>query len=266
MKRTPMIAPFARPAAMPVLVAGLLAAFAFAQPCLAAQRAAQDLSPPIPSPVARPAIIAPAATPATAPAASQTARPAPRGGGSMLPGGDSREPIFIDADKLEWFDREQKAIYTGSVVARQGEATLKSTQLRIFLVKGQKGAPAPASGAPPTATAPAATANGVAPPAPAAPQPQGPMVGDDNQIERMEADGPVELIQKDQTATGDSGVYERGSNAVTLIGHVALRQGGHVTYGDRLVYDLDSRQAVVQNPRGTFAPRSAPAPASAPKR
>jgi lipopolysaccharide export system protein LptA len=264
MKRTSMIAPSARPAAAPVLVAAVFAALVVAQSSLAAQRAAQDLSPPIPSPVARPAIIPPAAAPAPAvPAASQTARPAPRGGGSMLPGGDSREPIFIDADKLEWFDREQKAIYTGSVVARQGEATLKSTQLRIFLVKGQKGAPAPAA---PNAPAPAVTANGAAPPAPAAPQAPGPMVGDDNQIERMEADGPVELIQKDQTATGDSGVYERGSNAVTLIGHVALRQGGHVTYGDRLVYDLDSRQAVVQNPRGTFAPRSAPASAPAPKR
>jgi lipopolysaccharide export system protein LptA len=81
----------------------------------------------------------------------------------------------------------------------------------------------------------------------------------------MEADGPVELIQKDQTATGDSGLYERARNTVTLIGHVALKQGGNTTYGDRLVYDLDTRQAVVQNPRGTFAPRAAP-DAAAPKR
>ena len=159
----------------------------------------------------------------------------PHGGGGLLPGGESRDPIQIDADKLEWFDKEQKAIYTGNVVAKQGEATLKSSQLRIFMLKAAKGAE------------------------PAGPAPSGPGVGGDNQIERMEADGPVELIQKDQTATGDSGVYERGLNAVTLIGHVALRQAGHVTYGDRLVYDLDTRQAVVQNPRGTFAPRAAPA-------
>lgn len=175
----------------------------------------------------------------TRPAPSRTAQP--QRGGGLLPGGESRDPIQIDADRLEWFDKEQKAIYTGNVVAKQGEATLKSSQLRIFMLKAQKGA-AEAGGA----------------------TPSGPGVGGDNQIERMEADGPVELIQKDQTATGDRGVYERGTNAVTLIGNVALRQSGHVTYGDRLVYDLDTRQAVVQNPRGTFAPRNAPA--AAPKR
>lgn len=176
------------------------------------------------------------------------ATPAPARGGGMLPGGESREPIVIDADKLEWFDKEQKAIYTGNVVATQGEATLKASQLRIFLLKPEK---APGS-------APAAAA------APAASPGVGIGVGGDNQIERMEADGPVELIQKDQTATGDKGFYERGANAVTLIGNVALRQAGHITLGDRLVYDLDTRQAVVQKPRGTFAPRNQPA--NAPKR
>ena len=192
-----------------------------------------------------------AAKPADAkPAETKPAEARPARGGVALPGGESREPITIDADSLEWFDKEQKAIYTGNVVARQGEATLKATQLRIFMQKPQKnGASEPAPAAPP------------APPAPAA---AGPGVAGDNQIERMEADGPVELIQKDQTATGDKGVYERGTNAVTLIGNVSLRQGGNITLGDRLVYDLDTRQAVIQKPRGTFAPRNQPAPA--PKR
>lgn len=184
----------------------------------------------------------PAARAAHEPAARAPHETAPRAGargGSVLPGGDSREPVVIDADKLEWFDKEQKAIYTGHVVARQGESTLKASQLRIFMLRPEKGA--------------AAT-----------PAPSGP--GGDSQIERMEAEGPVELIQKDQTATGDSGLYERARNAVTLIGHVSLKQGPNITYGDRLVYDLDTRQAVVQNPRGTFAPRAAPDAAVAPKR
>jgi lipopolysaccharide export system protein LptA len=178
------------------------------------------------------------------PPESKPAEARPARGGVALPGGESREPITIDADSLEWFDKEQKAIYTGNVVAKQGEATLKATQLRIFMQKPQK--------------------NGASEPAPAAPAAAGPGVAGDNQIERMEADGPVELIQKDQTATGDKGLFERGTNAVTLIGNVSLRQGGHITLGDRLVYDLDTRQAVIQKPRGTFAPRNQPAPA--PKR
>lgn len=35
----------------------------------------------------------------------------------LLPGANSKEPISIDADKLNYFDKEQKAIYTGNVVA-----------------------------------------------------------------------------------------------------------------------------------------------------
>ena len=235
-------------------VAPALAAILFA---LAAQ-AAQEKAAPEKHEAAKPAATQgraadkPAPKPGVKPESAKTesakpdqtqpdaAKGAPaRAGAPLLPGGDSREPIAIDADKLEWFDKEQKAIYTGNVVARQGEGTLKASQLRIFLLKSDKAAPA------------------------AGPTP-GAGVAGDNQIERMEADGPVELIQKDQTATGDKGVYERGSNAVTLIGNVALRQGGHVTYGERLVYDLDTRQAVVQKPRGTFAPRNPPA--GAPKR
>lgn len=238
-----------------IRVAPALAAILFA---LAAQ-AAQEKAAPEKHEAARPAAAQgraadkPAPKPGAKPesAKPESAKPdqtkpdpakpaSARAGAPLLPGGDSREPIAIDADMLEWFDKEQKAIYTGNVVARQGEGTLKSTQLRIFLLKSDKAAPA------------------------AGATPAGPGVAGDNQIERMEADGPVELIQKDQTATGDKGFYERGSNAVTLIGNVALRQGGHVTYGERLVYDLDTRQAVVQKPRGTFAPRNPPA--GAPKR
>ena len=220
-----------------LFVAALLGPLAFA-PALAAPEK-PEASPrngaAKPAP-ARPADARPAAL------KPEEGKPAPARGAPALPGGESREPITIDADSLEWFDKEQKAIYTGNVVARQGEATLKATQLRIFMRKPDK-AGAPDDPAPATA---------------------GPGVAGDNQIERMEADGPVELIQKDQTATGDRGVYERGGNAVTLIGNVSLRQGGHITLGDRLVYDLDSRQAVIQKPRGTFAPRNQPA--AAPKR
>ena len=43
----------------------------------------------------------------------------------VLPGGNSRAPISINAEKLDYFDKEQKLVYTGSVVATQGESTLK---------------------------------------------------------------------------------------------------------------------------------------------
>lgn len=185
-------------------------------------------------------------------AAMAQARPpaAPAGTASapLLPGGNSRDPINIDAQKLEWFDGEQKAVYSGDVVVVQGEGSLKASALTIFLQRD-------------------AAAAGTAQPA------AGPG-GGSSQIQRMEARGPVTVVQKDQVGTGDSGVYDKAQNKVFLIGNVTLSQGANVTTGDRLVYDLETKAAVVesggtqQRVKGLFIPGSggadaAPAPAPA---
>ena len=61
----------------------------------------------------------------------------------------------------------------------------------------------------------------------------------------MEAAGPVTIVSKDQTGTGDSGLYEKSENKVYLIGNVTLTQGPNVTKGDKLTYDLNTNQAAV---------------------
>ncbi len=132
--------------------------------------------------------------------------------GAILPGGNSNKPINIEAVKLDYFDKEQKLIYTGNVLATQGDAKLKAAALTIFL-------------APKTDTTPGTSSS--------------------NQVQRMLAAGPVTLVQRDQVGTGDSGVYDRAQNTVVLIGNVTLSQGPNVTKGDRIVYDLKSGQAVV---------------------
>ncbi len=59
--------------------------------------------------------------------------------GAILPGGNSKEPINIDAAKLDYFDKEQKLVYTGGVIATQGESKLKSSTLVIFLTPKEFG-------------------------------------------------------------------------------------------------------------------------------
>jgi lipopolysaccharide export system protein LptA len=126
----------------------------------------------------------------------------------VLPGASSKEPVSIDAAKLDYFDKDQKLVYSGAVVAAQGESRLKASVLTIFLE------PAPAN------------SNG-------------------HQMRRMEAQGPVTITAKDQIGTGDSGIYDKSENKVFLTGHVTLSQGANVTKGERLVYDLNTNQAVV---------------------
>ncbi len=145
-------------------------------------------------------------------AAASAAPPASKKTNAVLPGGNSKQPIDIEAVKLDYFDKEQKLIYTGNVIATQGDSKLKSTVLTIYLAPKNPDAPSTAS---------------------------------TNQVQRMVAVGPVTLLQRDQVGTGDSGVYEKASNTVVLTGNVTLTQGPNITKGDKLVYDLKSGQAVV---------------------
>ncbi|MDB5572666.1 MAG: Organic solvent tolerance protein OstA [Hyphomicrobiales bacterium] len=153
--------------------------------------------------------------------------------GPLIPGGNSRAPVSIDASKLDYFDKEQKLVYSGGVVARQGEASLKATTLTIFFNKDKNDDEAGAAPAP----KPAAGGAGV---------------GGDNQVKRMEAAGPVTITSKDQVGTGDRGVYDRAENKVYLIGNPVLSEGPHIIRGDaqsRLIYDLTSGRAQITGGR-----------------
>ncbi len=198
---------------------------------------------------------APAASAKPAPAPAAAANPAPASP-TLLPGADNHQPINFAADKLDYFDKEQKLIYTGNVVAVQGDSRINATVLTIFLDKkptGSGAAPAP------TPSGPAGASGG-------------------SQVRRMEGQGPVAVTSKDQVGTGDALVYDKPENKFYLIGHVALSQGENVTRGDKLVYDLTTGQAVVsstgrvrsliipgdQNAKpGTPQPASQPAPQAA---
>jgi lipopolysaccharide export system protein LptA len=138
----------------------------------------------------------------------------------VLPGGDSKAPVSIDAAKLEYFDKEQKLVYSGGVVAKQGDATLRSTNLVIFLATSVL-----------QGTSAASSSNG------------------ESQIRRMEAAGPVTILSKDQIGTGDRATYNREDNKFLLLGNVTLSQGGNIIKGkpeSRLVYDLTTSQAVIE--------------------
>ena len=62
----------------------------------------------------------------------------------------------------------------------------------------------------------------------------------------MDATGPVTVVSKTQVATGDRGSYDKDQNKVWLFGNVTLSDGGNVTKGDKLTYDLTSGEAVVE--------------------
>src|SRR6185436_11155810 len=65
--------------------------------------------------------------------------------------------------------------------------------------------------------------------------------GGEQRIKRLEARGGVVVTQKDQTATGELGIFDMKANTVTLTGNpVIMTQGQNVLRGGKLVVDLTS--------------------------
>jgi lipopolysaccharide export system protein LptA len=58
------------------------------------------------------------------------------------------------------------------------------------------------------------------------------------QIKRVEAKGNVQVMQKDQIANGDEGIFDMRANTVTMQGHVLISQGPNTMKGDRLIVNM----------------------------
>ena len=173
-----------------------------------------------------------------------------RGGASGSPlgglGGDSKEPIKIDADKLDVLDKDNRAVFSGNVVAVQGETTVRCSIMTVFY-EGRGGQGGGAGAARATATTPAATpaATPATPAAPAAPAGSG-----DSSIKRIECKGPVTVVSKTQAATSDNAVFDRANNQVIMTGNVALNDGPNITRGEKLTYNTVTGIANVETNRG----------------
>ena len=148
------------------------------------------------------------------------AQPAPQGPANALQGFSQNrdQPVHIEAATLEVRDKQKEATFSGDVRVKQGDTGLRCKSLVVFYEQdGQSG-----------------DANKTL-------QAASPGPGGSQRIKRLEARGGVVVTQKDQTATGELGVFDMKSNTVTLTGKpVVMTQGQNVLKGDRVVVDLTS--------------------------
>jgi lipopolysaccharide export system protein LptA len=132
------------------------------------------------------------------------------------------KPIKINAATLEVRDKDKMATFAGDVHLVQGDTTLYSKSLVVFYEDDQAPKPTkPAAGA-----AQATTQN--------------------QQIKRVEARGDVVVLQKDQKATGESGIFDMRANTVTLVGNVIISQGTNIVRGERLTVDMTTGVSTVE--------------------
>jgi lipopolysaccharide export system protein LptA len=152
------------------------------------------------------------------------------------------KPIRVDAERLEVRDKDKIATFFGDAKADvkvvQGDTTMRSRILVVFYEQDEKsGAAKPASSGP----------------------------GGSSQIKRLEAKDNVIVTQKDQTVTGDKGIFDMKTNTVTMTGNVVMTQCDSVLRGERLVVDLATGVSRVEGGRvqGTLVSGCGTAPAPA---
>ena len=136
------------------------------------------------------------------------------------------KPVHIEAASLEVRDKQKVATFSGNVHLIQGDTDMRCKTLDVFYEDDS------------------------AQPGVKAAQP-GP--GGQQQIKKLEAKGGVVVTQKDQTATGQRGIFDMKSNTVTLLGDVVMTQGQSVLKGDRLVVDLTTGVSKVDGQSGVRA-------------
>ena len=134
------------------------------------------------------------------------------------------QPVHIEAATLEVRDKDKVATFSGDVRVKQGDTGMRCKSLVVFYEKDQESGQK-------TTTMQAAT----------------PGPGGEQKIKRLEARGGVVVTQKDETATGEIGIFDMKSNTVTLSGNVVMTQGPNLLRGERLVVDLTSGVSRVES-------------------
>jgi len=146
---------------------------------------------------------------------------------SLIPGQNQDQPIQIEAATLEVRDKIKQATFSGDVVVVQGDTIIKCPTLVVFY--GQEGGLEQGTkDAKPSPLVPTSTQN----------------------IRKIEARGGVTVFSKDQSASGNLGVYDLQAKTITLIGNVVVNQGNDVIHGERVVVDTTTGNARVESMNG----------------
>ena len=127
-------------------------------------------------------------------------------GGAFEGMSNSKDPIQIEADKLEVMDGQGIAKLRGNVSVVQGTTILKTARLTVYYNKDSSG-----------------NAN--------------------SRIKKIEATGRVAVRSGDQLATADKAVINMNAENVVLTGNVSVSQGANIVEGCVLRVNLKTNAA-----------------------
>jgi lipopolysaccharide export system protein LptA len=163
-----------------------------------------------------------------------------------------KEPIHIRSHDLEFFYNQKRIIYRGSVVATQGDSTLKS---RILTVTYEDVTPTPAAQGGGDAVTQGA---GLVPSTPAA---QGGRIAETSKgqkIKEIIAEENVEITSTTRQATCNKAVFSDTARTITLTGNASLRDDANEVTGQKVtIYVDEGRTTVEGDPSMILTPKQA---------
>ncbi len=151
------------------------------------------------------------ATQALAQTAGSPSTTASASNSGLLSSNSSRGPIEITADALEVRQPDQVAVFTGNVLAIQGDLNLKADRMTVFYRPNEKKTTGQES------------------------------------ISKIEVDGNVFLSNPTETARGNKGIYDVDANEIRLLGNVVLTRAENTLKGEALIYNMTSGKSVLTN-------------------
>jgi len=125
-----------------------------------------------------------------------------------------REPIHIEADRMESDQKSETVLFNGNVEARQGELLIRADSMTVYYLKNGSGAE----------TDKAAVKT----------------------IDKLTASGNVEIVREGWIAKGDQVDFNARSQEVVLTGNTKVWQGNNMVSGDRIVLYLNEGKSVVE--------------------
>lgn len=161
--------------------------------------------------------------PKTSPDAAAVAPAAPESSNKPV---EPQQPVEISSDAAEYFNKEGLVVFTGNVVAVQGDATISADRMDVTFEK-----PASAAGTPTTGIGVPSTARRIS------------SIVAQKKVSFRQVDAET---GKERYATGDKGVYDVERRTVTMSGNPRLWEGKNSIVGEEMVFFLADKKVVVK--------------------
>jgi lipopolysaccharide export system protein LptA len=131
---------------------------------------------------------------------------------------DKNQPILIQSDRMDAYQEKKMVIFSGNVVATQGDKTIKSDRLLIYY-KDNPGNPK---------------------------KKDVKDMGNAGDLEKLEAQGHVIITQTNRVVTGENAVFYQDSQKIVMTGNTVMREGKNIVKGDKIVVFLNEDRGVVE--------------------